>query len=59
MYLVTNNQFNCNLRPDYPSKIFADKRNDYVLLLESLTTDGAIYLTYLITTSPLKISFMS
>jgi hypothetical protein len=38
---------------DYPSKIFDDKRNDYVLLLESLATDDAIYLAYPATTSPL------
>jgi hypothetical protein len=27
------------LRPDYPAKIFADKRNSYVLLMESLAAD--------------------
>jgi hypothetical protein len=27
------------LRPDYPFKIFADKRNEYVLLMESLAAD--------------------
>jgi hypothetical protein len=27
------------LRPDYPAKIFADKRNNYVLLMESLAAD--------------------
>jgi hypothetical protein len=42
LILITSNPFNCDLRPDYPSKIFADERNDYVLLLESLATDDAI-----------------
>jgi hypothetical protein len=28
-----------SLRPDYPSKVFPDKRINYVLLMESLAAD--------------------
>jgi hypothetical protein len=30
------------MRPDYPSKIFGDKRSSYVLLMQSLAEDAEI-----------------
>ena len=31
------------MRPDHPFKIFADQRNNYVFLLESLAADSFIF----------------
>jgi len=31
------------VRPDYPTKFFPDKRNSYVLLLESLAGEGGLH----------------
>ena len=32
-----------NLRPDFPYKVFSDKRNNYVLLMVTLAEDGLLY----------------
>lgn len=33
----------CSMRPDYPQKHFNDKRNAYVLLIQSLACGGVHY----------------
>ncbi|HXB92765.1 MAG TPA: hypothetical protein VNU72_10760 [Puia sp.] len=35
-------QIGVHLRPDYPFKVFFDKRNNYVLLMETLATDSRL-----------------
>jgi hypothetical protein len=32
-----------NLRPDFPYKVFSDKRNNYVLLMVTLAENGLLY----------------
>gem|GEM_PF-2888632 len=39
-YLYYLQSFNL-LRPDYPSKVFYDKRISYVLMMEALAADSA------------------
>ena len=40
--LRKNTIFVLHMRPDYPYKVFNDKRVNYVLLIEALATDSRL-----------------